>query len=220
MPARLRAEVRALQESIATLEQSGASVDGDVLLTLARACRDTVRVGFDYRAHDGTTTRRRVEPYRLVVVGPRWYLFAYDLDRDDWRTFRLDRFGTVAPGTWRFTPREHDDPASYVQRSVVSSPYQHTARAVVHAPAEVVAGKVTAGSAAVEPVDDRTCLLVSGGDSLDAIAFHLTWLGHDFDVLEPEALRDALADLGHRMLRASGVRENDAHADEPAGGVQ
>jgi hypothetical protein len=72
----------------------------------------------------------------------------------------------------------------------------------------------------VEPVGERTCLLVSGGDSLYALAFHLTWLGHDFDVLEPAALRDALADLGHRMLRASAVRDNGAHADEPARGVQ
>ena len=142
MPGRLRAEVRALQDSIATLQLPGAVVDGDVLLVLARACRDTVRVTFDYTAVDGAATSRRVEPYRLVVVGPRWYLFAYDLDREDWRTFRLDRMSSVAPGTWRFTPREHADPASYVQRSVVSSPYRWTARVRVDAPHEEVARRV------------------------------------------------------------------------------
>ena len=136
MPPRLRSEVKAIHDSTVTLTSAQDLVDGDVLLTLARACRDLVRVRFGYDARDGAATERWVEPVRLVATGRRWYLMAWDVDREDWRTFRLDRMRAVAPSTWRFTPREHPDPAEYVQRSVSHSPYSHHARVRVHAPLE------------------------------------------------------------------------------------
>jgi predicted DNA-binding transcriptional regulator YafY len=207
MPARLRAEVRALHESIATVDLDPVRVDGDVLLLLARASRDAVRVGFDYEAHGGAASRRRVEPYRLVVTGRRWYLLAFDPDRDDWRTFRLDRMSSVTATTWRFRRREHPDPASFVQRAVVSAPYRYTARVRVHAPGAIVAGQVTPRSASVEALDDDTCVLEAGADRLDALALHLVWLGHDFEVVEPEELRGALREVAGRLLRAAAVGE-------------
>ena len=60
---------------------------------------------------------RRVEPYRLVATGRRWYLLAFDLDRDDWRTFRVDRM-TEVRARRAVRPREAPDAAAYVQRSV------------------------------------------------------------------------------------------------------
>ena len=91
MPPRLRAEVRALQDATSTLTGGGVEVDGEVLMTLARACRDAVRVTFEYAAREGETSTRTVEPVQLVATARRWYLMAWDTDRDDWRTFRLDR---------------------------------------------------------------------------------------------------------------------------------
>jgi predicted DNA-binding transcriptional regulator YafY len=118
MPPRLRSEVRAIHEATQTLDHGRVTVDGDVLLTLARGVRDLVRVRFGYEARDGTASRRTVEPVGLVAAGRRWYLMAHDVDRDDWRTFRLDRMTSVATTTWRFRERPHEDPATYVQRSV------------------------------------------------------------------------------------------------------
>src|SRR5689334_15660503 len=134
MPPKLRSEVRAIHEATQTLEYGAVTVDGESLLTLARAVRDTVRVRFAYESRDGTATSRTVEPAGLVAAGRRWYLMAFDVDRDDWRTFRMDRMSKVEATTWRFTEREHDDPAAYVQRSVASAPYRFQARIVVHAP--------------------------------------------------------------------------------------
>src|SRR5690606_35317720 len=83
----------------------GPRLDPEVLVTLAAACRDGVRLGFAYRAHDGTSSERRVEPLRLAHTGNRrWYLVAWDLDRDAWRTFRVDRVQRPVSGE-RFTPR-------------------------------------------------------------------------------------------------------------------
>src|SRR3954471_957829 len=134
MPPRLRGEVRAIHEATQTLEHGQATVDGEVLLRLAKAVRDTVRVRFDYESRDGTPSSRTIEPVGLVATGRRWYLMAYDVDRDDWRTFRLDRMRSVEPTTWRFSTREHEDPAAYVHRAVTSAAYRFQARIVVHAP--------------------------------------------------------------------------------------
>ena len=109
MPPKLRSEVRAIHAATQTLDSGMTTVDGDALLQLARAVRDTVRVRFAYESREQTRSARTVEPVGLVATGRRWYLMAYDVDRDDWRTFRLDRMTRVAPTTWRFREREHED---------------------------------------------------------------------------------------------------------------
>lgn len=158
---------------------------------------------FGYTAPAGARTERRVDPYQLVATGRRWYLMAFDVDRDDWRSFRLDRMEDVRAGTWRFTRREHPDAAAYVQRSVTVSSYPHQARVLVHAPAEAVRRLTTPASATIEEVDDHSCLLLSGSQSLDALALHIGMLGWDFEVLEPAALREVVAMLGARLTRAA-----------------
>jgi len=64
-----------------------------------------VTMRFAYRAGDGTESRRVAEPYRLVSTGRRWYLVAYDLDREDFRTFRVDRVSEPFATGARFAPR-------------------------------------------------------------------------------------------------------------------
>ena len=203
LPARLRAEVRALHDAIVTLEGGRIEVDADALLVLARATRDAVRVGFGYAGREGEPGPRRVEPYGLVATGRRWYLLAWDLERQDWRSFRLDRMSDVAASTWRFARREHPDPAAYVQRAVTVAPYRHRARVRVLAPAEEVRQATTTTSATVEDLDDHSCLLLSGSDSLHALAVHLGILPWDFEVLEPAELRDAVAEVAARLGRAA-----------------
>ena len=152
-----------------------------------------------------TPTSRTVEPVGLVATGRRWYLMAYDVDRDDWRTFRMDRMTSVRATTWRFPAREHDDPAAYVQRSVASSAYRFQARIVVHAPLHEVAERTSARSVVLSAIDQETTLLEAGAETLYGLAFHLSLLGWEFDVQEPAELRTALAELGGRALRAAGA---------------
>src|SRR4051795_8299326 len=198
MPPRLRGEVRAIHEATQTLDQGQSPVDGEALLRLGRACRDLVRVRFDYESRDGTPSSRTTEPVGLVATGRRWYLMAYDVDRDDWRTFRLDRMRSVEPTTWRFEAREHEDPASYVQRSVASSGYRIQARVLVHAPLAEVAERTSVRSVVLSAVGDETTLLEAGAESIYGLAFHLSWLGFEFEVQEPAELRAALTDLAGR----------------------
>ena len=137
-----------------------------------------------------------MEPVGLVATGRRWYLMAYDVDRDDWRTFRLDRMTWVAPTTWRFREREHEDPAAYVQRAVASAAYRFQARIVVRAPLKEVAERTSVRSVVLTAIDDDTTLLEAGAETLYGLAFHLSLLGWEFEVQEPAELRTALAEMG------------------------
>ncbi|SHN74088.1 WYL domain-containing protein [Cryptosporangium aurantiacum] len=124
-----------------------------------------MEAGFDYPSGD-QRRRRRVEPYRLVDSDRRWYLFAYDLDRDDWRSFRADRMTGVAARTWGFRLREAPDAATYMQEGVASRAYPHQARCLVHAPAETVRAQTPASAAVVHARGDDRCEVVSGAERL------------------------------------------------------
>jgi predicted DNA-binding transcriptional regulator YafY len=204
LPARLRHDVRALSGSVQSFGGGGHTpVDADVLMTLARACRDEVEAGFDYPS-GSELRRRRVEPYRLVASDRRWYLLAYDLDRDGWRTFRVDRMTGVSARTWRFRPRAAPDAATYVQQNVAIRVYPHRARFLVHASADTVRAQVPASAAVVRPRGGEACEVISGAGSLDFVLMHVLLLGHDFEALDPPELRSRCRELAER-LRAAGT---------------
>jgi predicted DNA-binding transcriptional regulator YafY len=182
-----------------TLVGPGVEIDAEVLVTLARACRDAVRVRFRYAGRDGAERERTVEPVRMVATSRRWYLMALDVDRDDWRTFRLDRMREVVATTWRFRAREHPDPVAYVQRSVTEAPYRYLSRVRVHARPDQVRELVPPQVGRVEEDRDGWCVLVAGGDDLDWLAVHVARLGFEAKVLEPPELREAAALLARRL---------------------
>ncbi|WP_101790795.1 helix-turn-helix transcriptional regulator [Nonomuraea indica] len=201
LPTRLRHEVRALSGAVESFGVARTPVDPEVLMTLARACRDEVEAGFDYPS-GGEVRRRRVEPYRLVASDRRWYLLAYDLDRDDWRSFRVDRMTDVSARAWRFRPRAAPDAATYVQESVASRVYPHQARFLVHAPADTVRAQVPASAAVVRQRGSERCEVVSGAGNLDFVLMHVLLLGHDFEVLDPPELGERCRALAERLLSA------------------
>ncbi|AIJ26995.1 helix-turn-helix transcriptional regulator [Amycolatopsis methanolica] len=203
MPPRLRAEVRAVHGATETLV-AGIEIDAELLVTLARACRDAVRVRFRYSSRGSEDRERTVEPVRMVATNRRWYLMAWDLDRDDWRTFRLDRMREVTATTWRFRPREHPDPVAYVQRSVSAAPYRYLAKVRLRASAEEVRDLVPPQVGRVEEDRDGWCLLVAGGDQLEWLAVHVARLGYEAEILEPPELREAAARLAERVAAMAG----------------
>ncbi|MFE1765617.1 helix-turn-helix transcriptional regulator [Streptomyces angustmyceticus] len=204
MPPRLRAEVRAVHAATETLVDPGVEIDAELLVTLARACRDAVRVRFRYTARDGAERERTVEPVRMVATDRRWYLMARDVDRDDWRTFRLDRMREAVATTWRFRPREHPDPVAYVQRSVTEAPYRYLARVRLRARPDQVREMVPPQVGRVEDDRDGWCVLIAGGNDLDWLAVHVARLGFEAEVLEPPELREAAARLARRVAAMAG----------------
>lgn len=210
MPGRLRERVAAVTESMVTAPGEDTGVEPELLIELGHAVRGTEQVRLDYRDRLGRESERRVEPYRIVVLGRRWYLLAFDLSREDWRTFRLDRMRGARRTTWRFTPRpDVPDPAAHVQRSVTTSQYEHSAVVHVHAPAEEVAGYFppTYGTVTpLRPADHREgplCRLETGADDLDLLAWYLGRLLAPFVVESPVELRGRLAALAARLASAA-----------------
>ncbi|EFC85927.1 YafY family protein [Parafrankia sp. EUN1f] len=205
LPSRLRHRVDAMRSAILPLTGPGPTVDPDLLLALAAACRahEGVRFGYQQRT-------RRVEPYRLVHTGRRWYLLAFDLDRDDWRTFRVDRMDPAPPRPGpRFTPRP--EPAegahAYVANALTAAPYRYQATILFHAPLQVVAEHTSPTSGRLEPRDADSCLFHAGGDSLDKIALYVALKGIDFQVLNPPELRDHIRALARRLGDAASATE-------------
>ena len=199
MPPRLRAQVRTLHDATAVLSGTGEGIDADLLVTLAKACRDTVRVRFAYAAAGRDASERTVEPVQMVTTGRRWYLMAFDPDRDDWRTFRLDRMLKVQALTLRFTPRDHPDPVAYVQQSVTAAPYRYHAKVRLKADPAAVQAMIPPHVGRVDPDGDGWCLLTTGADELDWLAIHIAQLGFDTQILEPLELRAAAARLAGRL---------------------
>jgi predicted DNA-binding transcriptional regulator YafY len=205
LPSRLRHRVNTLQSVTVPLTAGGATVDPATLTAIAAACRDSHRLRFDYRRPDGTESRRDVEPYRLVHTGRRWYLVAWDTERADWRTFRVDRLTPRTPTGPRFQPRELPaDAATYVSQSISSSPYRFQARILMHAPLDVVAEVASPTAGRLEAVDERSCVLHAGANSLDEIAIYIGLKGIDFKVLDPPELVDHVRALAQRLARATG----------------
>ena len=204
LPARLRPRLDALRQATVSAAAGGPTVDADVLVTLATACRDAQQLRFDYTTHSGEEDLRRVEPHRLVYTGHRWYLLGWDRDRADWRTFRADRVRPHLPTGPRFTPREPpEDAARHVVRGAASRAWPYPARVRLHAPADLVAGRITPAGGLLTPIDEATCILETGGDSMLNLVGYLTSLDVPFEVLEPPELRDLLRSLADRYRAAT-----------------
>lgn len=203
LPARLRDRTAALQLATVPLPSLAPTIDAATLTTIASACRGHLRLAFTYTDHGGAMTARSVEPHRIVHTGYRWYLVARDIDRDDWRTFRVDRIGAPETTGIRFVPRDPPDAAAFVAHAVTAAPYRFRARVIVHAPVSVIAGQMPPTVGVLKAAGQDSCLLTTGSDSLDAIAFHLAMLGTDFTVLEPPELIELVRVLAGRLHRAA-----------------
>ena len=212
MPARLRRRagaVAAMTESASwdtARAGQAAAINPDVLATAALACRDSERIRFGYGAASGMRTERHVEPHRLVALDRRWYLVAYDLTRNDWRSFRLDRVLGVPQQTGaRFRPRALPaaDAAEFVRRNVSAAPGAWQVEAVVEAPAAVVRERLGHWATVTESGPARCLVTITNADNLDWPVIALGVAGADFLVLSPPELETRIADWGARFTRAA-----------------
>ncbi|MFI1396458.1 helix-turn-helix transcriptional regulator [Streptomyces sp. NPDC020681] len=207
LPNRLRRRVSALNAfTVPMLRAQHERLDASVLTELANACRDSERLRFEYLDHSGATSRRTVEPHRLVCTERRWYLVGWDVDRADWRTFRADRITPKPPHGPRFQPRTGpaDDLAAYVSRGVSTRAYAEQAVIRLHAPADAAAQIISPSAGVLEAVDDTSCLLRTGAASLDVMVIHVMLMGVDFEVVEPKELTEHIRTVRDRLSRALG----------------
>lgn len=222
MPARLRHRIDSLQvtavERPAT--QPDPQVDSDVLMTLSAAVHTREVLRFDYASPLGGDDpaephARRVQPHHLVTWGGRWYLVAWDLDREDWRTFRIDRITPRTPAGPRFTPRElpGGEVAAFVagrfRGSDGSDDWPCRGEVILDLPAAAVSRYTPDG--VVEELGPNRCRLVLGSWSWSGLAATIGRFDADIEVVRPAELKDAFAHLARRYANAA----TDAPATPP-----
>lgn len=206
LPSRLRHRVSTLQNATIPLTRGdGATVAPSTLTALAGAVTGQERLRFGYRAGDGTETKRLVEPYRLVSTGRRWYLVAYDLGREDWRTFRVDRVSEPFPTGARFTPRElpAEDAAAYMARSMARAQPELDLDVSFEAPVDFVTGRLPSHLAPVATGGTSCRLRTRTTDSTEWLAVRLALVDAPFTIHGPESLRTFVADLSTRLGAAA-----------------
>ena len=173
LPSRLIHKVAAVQHSaVAVSLETAPQVDPKVVAALAEACRNRIAVTFGYRSRLDADTRRRVEPAAIVTARSVWYVIGFDLDRDDWRLFRVDRMRDVVTTGHGSSDRQipGSDPMAFVGRSLATAPYAHQAEIVIDATAGELSNispwvnqaRVDAG-----PEPDGACVVRLSTDSLD-----------------------------------------------------
>jgi predicted DNA-binding transcriptional regulator YafY len=216
LPSRLRRRVTALgAATVPLLSGDGPTVPPEILTVVATAIANHERLRFAYQDGNGAESKRLAEPHSLVSASRRWYLVAFDNDRDDWRIFRLDRVQDLLATGARFAVRELPaaDAATYVKSKLYSVVPTYQAVATLHAPLEEVFHKVGNSAGDLTVLDDKTCQVRSHTDTLQWLAFRLTMIGCEFEVHEPSELAEYLRAFGARAARAGQVSYPGRAAD-------
>jgi predicted DNA-binding transcriptional regulator YafY len=203
LPGRLQRRVRDLGDATSAFRFEGPQIDADQLSLLAGACRDGLRLNFSYTAKDDSSTVREVEPNAVVHSGYRWYLVAFDLNRADWRTFRVDRITDDLRTGVRARRREvpGGDAAAFVKNNIRGADGRQgpPGRIRMHAPANVMEDRIPRRYASIEPDGPNACVVTSVG----AWSRHwLVWMAMmdvDMDVLDPPELADQASTIARRL---------------------
>ncbi|WP_256673450.1 helix-turn-helix transcriptional regulator [Nocardia cyriacigeorgica] len=203
LPTRLRLRAEAVRASLEAAPLIAPAVDAELLALLGAAAGAHERVRFDYIDKSGARSTRRVEPYRQVNLHLRWYLLAWDLDRADWRTFRLDRITDAVATGARFTPRPlpAESGIAYLRAGLTARRYR--AVAVVDAPAATIRDALKFQDCDIEALGADQSRVVTRVDSFEWLVLQLALTGADFTIEEPVEFRDRCRELGERLLRAA-----------------
>jgi predicted DNA-binding transcriptional regulator YafY len=208
LPARLRRRVSALGDATSSFAVDGPRIDAELLATLAGACRDNHRVRFHYVTKDERAAERRTEPAAVVHSGYRWYLLAFDLQRDDWRTFRVDRIrGRVREdGRGRRRAVPGGDAAAYVRRQLHSQGVDEgeavPGRIRLRVPAADAGARIPSRYAVIEPDGEDACIVSTRGQWSRSFLMWMAALDVPMEVLGPPEMASAARTLAERLSAA------------------
>ncbi|HEX9259490.1 MAG TPA: YafY family protein [Acidimicrobiales bacterium] len=172
-------------------------VDLDDLVTVSVACERNERLRFGYEDGSGRRSERHVEPYRVVSTERRWYLVSYDLDRRDWRTFRIDRLADIKV-VGGFRRRPEPDAAALVSEGVAVRAWENQVVVRLHEPASSARYHVDPTVGVVEEESASTCLVRMGGDDR-WLARYIVGLDCPFEVVDGSGLQRELVALGAQL---------------------
>ena len=209
MPTRLQRRASALHAVTLSLRTGEPLVDAGRLSALASACRDGRALRFRYRKHAGDTDARHVQPQRLAHYGRRWYLIAWDVDRADWRTFRVDRIeGAIKPGE-AFTPRPlPTDVAARLERGIAYAPFACRVTLRITGSVDELQAALPLWCGVVEPESDTHSLLHMGADTPEGLLAQVLMIDREVEWVDGNVPATAFARVLGRLSSAfSSARE-------------
>lgn len=202
LPPRLRSHLEDISEATTTtFGVSRTQVDHSALAVVAAAIRGRQRTRLGYVDSRGKSSERHIEPVRLVHTGRRWYLVAFDLDRDDWRTFRLDRVTNPVPTGIRAATRRGPDPVELVQQGITVDVWDFSASVILDAGVERARREIAPTVGTVTAIDEKTTRLSIGADDMGWLARFLLGLSMNFEVESPPELKSELAAIGRELVQ-------------------
>ncbi len=214
LPSVLRRRVNALGEHLRPSHPRTGGVTPAVLGELALACRDHERIRFRYRAADGTETDRSTEPLSVVALRHAWYLVCWDVDRADWRTFRIDRITRPHHTGLRFAPRPAPggDPVAFVESSLRTLFRTVSAELVIDLPVAAVTERLGSWSRGAQDLGDGRTRLPIEGEALESLLMFLVWIPADvgYEIHGNDELLAAAARIGARMQAGGRVSPGPA----------
>lgn len=200
-----RQQIEDVERAMVPLSGARQDIDLAVVTATAAAIAGSIRMRIEYTRHDGVEVTRIIEPHRIVHTTERWYLVAWDAERETWRTLRVDRIRRPVVLREDFRRRDIPDDAlrQFTTRSITTAPYPYRATVRMHASADAVAQHFDATIAEVVDNGDGTSILTAGSQTPEEFALYIGMSGIEFEVLDGDDVRSALRQLGERMLRAT-----------------
>ncbi|MEU1204076.1 WYL domain-containing protein [Nocardia sp. NPDC005825] len=216
MPSRLRHRIDTLEiTTVGSVPRGGHPAEAQVAIALSAAIRSAQEVRFDYLTgvepdDAGPRPIRRIQPRHIVVHTGRWYLIGWEPIQEDWRIYRLDRMKLHVPNGPRFTPREvpGGDAADFLSARFKGSSNDNSWPCEGEVILDLPIARVVpfAAEGVVEQLRPDRTRLRTGSWSWGALAATLAQFEAEIEVVGPDPLRQAFAELARRAQRtASGV---------------
>jgi predicted DNA-binding transcriptional regulator YafY len=203
LPARLRPRVTSIRASLETSPQRAPNVTAHHLGIVAEAIAHQETMTFTYTDARGERTDRRVEPYRQVHHLLRWYLLGWDIERQDWRVFRLDRLTDPLRTGDRYAarPLPAESASEYLRQGLNKS--KQRVNLLIKAPAADVIDALKFQDAEIHSADDQQTNVSLALDSWQWLVLHLAFLDADFQISAGTQFTAACRTFGERLLAAT-----------------
>ncbi len=154
---------------------------------------------FDYVGSELVAKRRQVWPYHLSYSHNYWYLLAFDVDQQDIRRFRLDRFAS---------PVETNSPAHYfpADNEGVQAVLAQVSQEILLASVSVRVGRgaTLRRDASLISSDGEWDLLSIPYYDADELIFNVIWLGEDVRLEEPQEVKEKLISAVEELVKTHG----------------
>ena len=184
--------------------------DLEAFEVLSHAVLESAEIEFRYRKLRGTAAEtRRVRPYHLGCVDNQWYLFAFDLDRKQLRTFALPRIREPRRTGVRFRRPANFSIGKFLESSF--GVFQGDGRTTVRVrfqsfAAQLVRERMWHHSQKIKELRDGGLELQLRLGSLEEIERWILSWGDQAEVLEPARLQQRLAEVGRKFVAQYGAK--------------